>query len=464
MGKGKVDLVLKNGRIFTNGEVYEGGVAVNNGIIVALSHNELLPEGDQVIDLKGKLVLPGGIDPHVHFRDPGRSDRETFKTGTMAAAAGGVTTVLEHPISKPPQYSPEILKNRINVAKPQSLVDFAFYGAAGAQFPEEIGKVAKEGIVAFKTFLHEAPEGRDEEFIGLTMANDGEMFDGFREVAKTGLICAVHAENNDIIARMIKKLRADGRVDYMAHAESRPPISEIETVSKLIHFVRETGVKMDFCHISTPEAMELIKNAKLEGLEVYLETCPHYLFLTEEKIRELGPYAKCNPPLRPKNTVDGLWKYITDGTVDFIGSDHGPFLVSEKETGKKDIFVAPAGFPGIDLRLPLMLNAVSENKLTLKRAVELIAENPAKVFGIYPRKGVIQVGSDADFVIIDMESTLTVSKENNYSKAKDISLVYEGWILKGLPTHTIVRGKVIMENGIVDEKAQGWGELIKPLS
>lgn len=460
----KVDLVIKNGQVFTNGELLEGGIAVKDGIVVSISKDELLPDAEKVIDAKGRLVLPGGVDPHVHFRDPGRSDRETFKTGTMAAAAGGVTTVLEHPISKPPQYSPEILHNRINVAKPQSLVDFAFFGAAGAEFSDQIGKVAKEGIVAFKTFLHEAPEGRDEEFVGLTMANDGEMYDGFREVAKTGLICAVHAENNDIISRMIKKLRADGRVDYMAHAESRPPISEVETVSKLLYFVRETGVKMDFCHISTPEAMELVKQAKYEGLEVYLETCPHYLFLTEEKIRELGPFAKCNPPLRPKEMADKLWDYINDGTVDFIGSDHGPFLLSEKETGHKDIFVAPAGFPGIDLRLPLMLNAVAEGRVKLDRAIELISENPAKIFGLYPRKGVIQVGSDADFVVVDMDKKLTVSKEKNYSKAKDISLVYEGWELKGLPVYTVVRGRVVMDNGVVDESCEGWGELITPVN
>lgn len=460
----KVDLVIKNGQVYTNGDLFNGGVAIKDGVIVSICKNELLPEAEKVIDAGGNVVLPGGIDPHVHFRDPGRSDRETFKTGTMAAAAGGVTTVLEHPISKPPQYSPEILHNRIEVAKPQSLVDFAFYGAAGAQFPEEISKVAKEGIVAFKTFLHEAPEGRDEEFVGLTMANDGEMYDGFKEVAKTGLVCGVHAENNDIIARMIKKLRAEGRVDYMAHAESRPPISEIETVSKLLYYVKETGVKIDFCHISTPEAMELVKQAKYDGYEVYLETCPHYLFLTEEKIRELGPFAKCNPPLRPQEMVDKLWDYVNDGTVDFIGSDHGPFLLSEKETGHKDIFVAPAGFPGIDLRLPLMLNAVAEGKLKFNRAIELLSENPAKVFGLYPKKGVIQVGADADFVIVDLEKTLTVSKEKNYSKARDIALVYEGAELKGLPIYTIVRGRVVMDHGKVDEKAEGWGELVKPIA
>lgn len=459
----KADLVIQNGLVFTNGGLVKGGIAVYEGKIAAICEDRFLPDGEKIIDAKDKIVLPGGIDPHVHFRDPGRSDRETFKTGTMAAAAGGVTTVLEHPISKPPQYSPEILKNRIKVAKPQALVDFAFFGAAGAEFPEEISKIAKEGIIAYKTFLHEAPEGRDEEFIGLTMANDGEILDGFKEVAKTGLICAVHSENNDIIQRKIKELRDKGRIDFMAHAESRPPISEFETVSKLIQFAKETGAKIEFVHISTPEAMEMVKKAKYEGQELYLETCPHYLFLTEDKIRELGPFAKCNPPLRNKEIVDKLWDYINDGSVDFIGSDHGPFLLSEKEKGLEDIFASPAGFPGIDLRLPLMLNAVNEGRITLKRVVELISENPAKIFNIYPRKGVIEVGSDADFVIVDMNKEFTVSRDKMYSKAKDIARVYEGWKLKGMPEHTIVRGRVIMENTEVDEGAEGWGELIKPI-
>ena len=458
----KVDLIIKHGKVFTNGHLTKGAIAIKDGVIVAIGEENHLPEAERVIDARGHLILPGGIDPHVHFRDPGRPDRETFKTGTMAAAAGGVTTVLEHPISSPPQYSPEILANRVRVAEPQAVVDFAFFGAAGAEFPEEIAKIAKEGIVAYKTFLHEAPEGREAEFVGLTMADDGEMLDGFRAVAATGLICATHAENNAIISRKINELKAQGRTDFIAHAESRPPISEIETVGKLLHFVRETGVKIDFCHISTPEAMELVKQAKYEGYEVYLETCPHYLFLDEEKIRELGPFAKCNPPLRSKESSDKLWSYINDGSVDFIGSDHGPFLLSEKEKGLENIFAAPAGFPGIDLRLPLMYNAVTEGKLTLKRMVELISENPAKVFGLYPKKGVLNVGSDADLVIIDPNKTFVVSKDKNYSKSKDIAMVYEGMELKGRPLFTLVRGRVVMADGVVNENAEGWGQLVKP--
>ena len=457
-----LDLVLKNGNVYVEGSFKETAVGVKDGKIVVISDEAYMPEAEKVIDIKGQYVIPGTIDTHVHFRDPGRSERETFYTGSLAAAAGGVTTVMEHPISMPPQYNKEILDNRIKVADCQCIVDYCFYGAAGAEFPEEITKLAKEGIVAYKTFLHAAPEGRDKEFIGLTMANDAELITGLTEVAKTGLICATHAENNDMISANIKRLRKEGKVSGRDHALSRPPISEIESVEKMIRLARETGATIEFAHISTPEAMELIKKAKYEGQEVYLETCPHYLFLDEDDLEKYGTFAKCNPPLRKRELVEGLWKYIQDGSVDFIGSDHSPFLLSEKETGYEDIFKAPAGFPGIDLRLPLMLDAAAEGKVTIERVVELLVTNPAKIFKLFPQKGAIRVGSDADFVVFNMDETTVVDKNKCYSKAKDIAIPYDGRELKCKLDYTIVRGRVLMEHGIVDESAKAYGQLVKP--
>ncbi|MDO5714839.1 MAG: amidohydrolase family protein, partial [Tissierellia bacterium] len=188
-----IDLIIKNGKVFTNDTLIEADVLIKNGKIWAIVEDSdaLEIKAKKIIEADDLYVLPGSVDTHVHIRDPGRSDRETFETGTKCAAAGGVTTFFEHPISSPPQYSPEILRNRIEVAKPQCFVDYAFFGAAGAEFPEEITKIAKEGIVGYKTFLHKAQAGREKEFVGLTMANDGEMIKGFTEVAKTNLICTV---------------------------------------------------------------------------------------------------------------------------------------------------------------------------------------------------------------------------------------------------------------------------------
>lgn len=456
------DLVIKNVYLHTENGMTEAGVAVKDGKIIAIAADAYLPEAGKVIDGHGQHLLPGGVDPHVHFRDPSKNERETFMTGSMAAAAGGVTTVCEHPISLPPPYSPALLKNRIEIADRQSLVDFAFFGAAGADKLEEIPKVAKEDIIAFKTFFHEPPEGRDKEFEGLTMANDAKIYEGFQAVAKTGKILAIHAENNDIIADQIKKLRAEGKVSGIHHAESRPPVSEVEAVAKVLCLAKATGTKVQLCHISTGEAAELVKQAKLKGQEAYLETCPHYLFLNEEALEEFGPFAKCNPPLRKQELVDELWKYVQDGSVDLIGSDHGPFLTSEKETGYKDIFVAPAGFPGIDLRLPLMLTAVKQGKLTLQRVIELISTNPAKIYGLYPQKGAIAVGADADLVLVDLDKEFVVDRTKGYSRSSDIARVYDGWTLTGLPTMTMVRGRVVMQDGVVSEDNQAWGQLVSP--
>ena len=218
------------------------------------------------------------------------------------------------------------------------------------------------------------------------MKDDGEILEGLRSIAKTGKICAIHAENNDIIKRYTKDFIESDRIDGISHAYSRPPICEYETVNKIILFAREVGARIEFAHISTPEAMEMIKDAKNKGDELYAETCPSYLFFNEDYLKEYGPFAKCNPPLRSQENVDKLWDYINDGTVDFIGSDHAPYAYEEKLRGKKNIFDCPSGMPSIEVRIPLMLNAVNDNKLSLKRMVELVSTNPAKIFDLYPKK------------------------------------------------------------------------------
>ena len=458
----KADLVVKNARIYRDGDLVPGGIAAQNGKIVAVGTDEYMPEAVETIDAKGMALLPGVIDTHVHVRDPGHRERGTFATETRAAAAGGVTSFLEHPISSPPPYSPEILKNRIEVAAPQSLVDYAFFGAAGSEFPEQVEKVAQEGIVAFKTFLHEAPEGRDDEFRGLTMANDAGIMEGFQAVAKTGLILTVHAENNDIIQHLIRKFRAEGKTGFEYHAKSRPPITEIQSVEKLLRFAREYGTRLSIAHISTPEAMELLKRAKAEGLDVYAETCPHYLLLTEETIDKLGPFAKGNPPLRSREDVEELWKYVNDGTADFLGSDHGPFLLSEKESGLTDIFKAAAGPAAIELSLPLMLTAVRDGKLTLKRMVELMSSNPARIFGLAPEKGSLELGADADFVVVDLDNEFTVDNKELVTKSRDTTPMYNGFKLIGRPVHTVVRGRAVMKDRKIDDAAEGWGKWLKP--
>lgn len=459
-----LDLILKNAKVYLEDRFVEGvSVGVQAGQIAAIAVPECMPEGAQTLDLTGEYLIPGTIDTHMHVRDPGHTERGTFYTETMAAAAGGVTTILEQPISVPPQHNVEILERRIARAEAQCVVDFAFYGAAGGEYLEDIAQLAADGrIVAYKTFLHAPPEGREQEFQGLTMADDAQLYAGMRELAKTGLFCAFHAENNDMIAANIRRLRAEGRVSPEYHCVSRPTVAEVTSVERILNFVRETGARVEIAHVSCPEVMELLRQAKKDGLPVYVETCPHYLFLTEEDMVKFGPYAKCNPPVRSRAQAEKLWDYINDGTVDYMGSDHSPFLVEEKTRGLKDIFAAAAGFPGADLRLPLMLDAVAEGRTTLEKVVELLSVNPARCFGLYPTKGTIQVGADADFTLFRMDRHTVVDKARNYSHARDIAIPYDGRELKCAVTGTIVRGRAVMRDGVVDETAKAYGHLVIP--
>ena len=457
-----LDLLVKNGLTYVDGVFKKCDVGVKDGKIACVAECGILGEAKRVIEAEGKYVIPGGIDTHVHIRSPGHDDREDFYTGTMSAAQGGCTTILEHPISTPPQYNKEILDNRKNIARDKCVVDYAFYGAAGGEFPEEITEIAKEGIVAYKSFLHQAPEGREKEFVGLTMANDAEILVGMREIAKTGLMMASHAENNDLITYNIAKMRAEGHTKPLDHCKSRPPITEYSTVAKLIMFAKETGCTLELAHMSTVESMELARKARFEGQKVFVETCPHYLLLDETALEKYGPFARCNPPLRPKETVEKLWDYVNDGTIDFIGSDQGPFLLSEKEQGNEDIFKAFCGAPGVDLRLPLMLDAAARGKTTIERVVELLCVNPARCFNIYPQKGTISAGADADLVVFDMNDTTVVDRNKSYSKARETARIFDGWELGCKLNYTVVRGRVLMEDGVVDPDCAGYGQLVTP--
>lgn len=457
-----VDLVIKNSKVVTHDNIIQGGVAIKDGKIVSVGFDEDLPESKEVIDGKGNYLIPGGVDPHVHIRYPGGAHRETFETGTRAAAAGGITTIIEHPISDPPQYSVEILNKRVEAVKEQAIVDVGFLGAAGGGHLDQIAQIGKGGILGYKTFLHDAPEGRESEFEGLTSKNNFELNEVLKEISKTSLLASAHAEDNDLVLEGIAKLRREGKTYPKAHCESRPPIVEVLAVEKLIRLSKENGTRLYLVHMSTPEAIELAKKARQSGQEIYIETCPHYLYLTEDALDEFGAYAKCNPALRDKNRVYKMWDYIQDGTIDTIGSDHAPYTVEEKERKKEDVFVAPSGFPGIETIMPLMLTAVRENKISINRAVELLSTNSSRIFGLYPKKGIISPGADADLVLVDLDEEYTVHASDMFTKARDVAKVYEGKRVYGKIKKTILRGKVIYDNGQVLVEP-GYGQWIVPV-
>ena len=455
-----MDLVIKGAQVVTENGIFTGGVAVKDGKIVAIGRDESLPSGKTEIDAAGQYLLPGGVDPHVHIRYPGGAHRETFITGSMAAAAGGVTTIIEHPISSPPQYSTETLMKRVEAVQEQAVVDVAFLGAAGGNRLEFIQEIGGAGIVGYKSFLHAAPEGRAKEFDGLTMESNYELYRGFEEIKKTGLPMTAHAEDNDLIVGFTKEFRARGATSGIDHAKARPTLSEVMSVERLIRLAKETGVPLYLVHISTPEAVAVAKAARDEGLNLHIETCPHYLYLTEESLVKYGAYAKCNPPLRTYEQTQKMWEYIMDGTIDTVGSDHAPYTVEEKEKNKEDIFVAPAGFPGIETRLPLILTAVKDGKISLERAVDLISTKPSKIFGLYPRKGAITVGADADLVLVNLTDEYELQHADMVTQAKDVGVVYDGQKVYGKVRKTFVRGEVVYDEGKITVNP-GYGQWVK---
>lgn len=453
----KYDLVVRSDKTYIDHRLTNCNIGIKDGIIATLSTEEL--DAEEVIDAMGKLVLPGTIDPHVHLRVPGNEYRETFISGTQEAALGGVTTILEMPISSPPPYSPEIVYNRMTLAEKDAVVDIAFFGAAGIDQKDNIIPCSKTGIVAFKTFLHEAPPGREKEFIGLTAPDTGDQYELMEILGKTDLITAFHAENNDMIKKNVARLRKEGKVSPIYHERSRPPVVEIETTAKILLFAEKTGAKVEIAHISTPEAVELVNQAKAKGVSVVAETCPHYLFLNEDALIKFGAFAKCNPPLRSEEQRVKMWEHLVNGDFDFVGSDHAPYTKEEKESGNGDIFVPPAGFPGLSTRLPLMFTAVKEGKLKLEQMVRLICENPARIFGLYPKKGVLLPGSDADLIIIDPDNKSIIDKDKMFTKCKDSAVVYDGWEVYGQPEKTIVRGRVVYDQGVI-KVDPGYGKVI----
>ncbi|WP_240842538.1 dihydroorotase family protein [Acidaminobacter sp. JC074] len=448
------DLKIQNATYYSCDMFLKGNIYISDGIIKCISLED--SPSKEVIDAKNYFVLPGIIDPHMHFRDPGNTEREDFYSGSQAAAAGGITTVFEMPISKPPVYNTHILDNRIRIAKEKSMVNFAFYGAAGYENLDDLDDLSRAGVVAFKTFLHPAPIGRDEEFRGLTVRDDGELFRLFQKAADYDFRLCFHAENNDIIKACAEKLEIE---DNSYHYKSRPKSAELSSVSTLIHLAESFKVKIGICHISCPEAIDLIQAAKKRGLDVIAETCPHYLVMDHGHIMKYGAFAKCNPPLRSKEDVKGMWHHLSKRHIDTLCSDHAPFVLEEKNKGIKASY---AGMPGIEVSLPIMLNQVNLGNLTLGDVVRLMSENIAKLYGLYPRKGSLSVGADADITIVDMNRQHVFKKDHLKTKSKDTALVFDGMQVKGMPVYTIVSGQTVMDHGQVS-LLKGHGKFVKRL-
>lgn len=424
-----------------------------------MAKDATLPSGEETIDAKGGLIMPGFIDAHCHIRGMQRSDWEDFTSGTKAAAAGGVTTILEMPITIPPTSTVPDFKEKKKSASHEAIVNFALYAGAGTQNIGEISGMAKEGAIAFKTFMHPPPPGREQEFWGFFVTDDGAFLDVLRQIAQTGLISSVHAENPEIADHLARKLQMAGRRDLAAYLESRPSITEFEGIARAAMLASEARVRMHICHVSAKEAVNTIRAIRGRGQRLTAETSPHYLTFTFDEVKHLGPYAKINPPIRHREDRDTLWNALRNGAIDIVASDHGAFPKDVKDAGRDDIWRAYMGAPGLEAMGPVMLTHMNRGLISLEQLVKVLSENVAKIFGLYPRKGSLTVGSDADLIIVNPNKRRKLKAQDFYTKAREAARLYDGFEVQGVPVLAVVNGVQIMKDGEVFGKS-GTGRFV----
>jgi allantoinase len=446
------DLVVHGGKLATDYGVFDATIVVRGGRIGAIEDAlSRGPVAEHKIDARGRIVIPGAIDPHSHFWEPApQVYREGFESGTKACAAGGVTTVLEHPISIPPPKDAATFLAKKALASGKCVVDFGLWGAL---IPEAIPNLAAMhdlGAVAFKGFMSEA--GAD-----YPMVDDGHLLAGLQSASRLDAIIGVHAESECLTRYFSEKLAREGRRDPRAIAEGRPPIAEYEAMQRAILLARHANARLHIVHMSIPEGAELVQAARRDGVRVTSETCPHYLHLDWTALDRRGAYAKCKPPLRSPESTERLWQAVLGGGIDFIASDHAPYSHEEKEG---DIWQAGWGMTGIQTMIPILISdGVIKRGWDLSAFVRFISTRTAQVFGLYGRKGTIRVGSDADLVVIDLNGAWTVRRDDLFYRQAWSAL--EGETLQGRIEQTIVRGRVVYNRGEITV-SPGYGQFVAP--
>jgi len=416
-----LDLCITNCKLDINSK--EVCLGIKDGKIVSIK--KIPSSACENIDVNGKLVLPGLIDAHVHFRDPGLTIKEDFFTGSAAAAAGGFTTVMDMPNTVPPTNTSPAFREKIRIANSKSLVDFGLH--VGVADLHHISELAELRPASFKIFMD--------------LVNSDFLVEAFKKIKELGEnhLISLHAEDPQVVNQCTQRMKMKGSSPKL-YAQARPPQAEIEAVTSAISLTEKFQTKVHFCHVSTPKSLKIINEAKNAGQHITSEITPHHLFLDSGYLEKYGNFAKTNPPLRDMEsrlTVEYL------PSLDIIGTDHAPHTIEEKE---KNVWNAPPGIPGLETILPLLLTQLNQRKISVEDIKRLLCENPAKIFNI-PHKGFIMEGMDADLVVVDLKKESVIDPDNFQSKAKYSP--FEGFRVQGIPIMTLVRGKLVMENGVI---------------
>ncbi len=452
------DLVISGGKIVTATDSFQSDIGVKDEKIVAIKKNLDSSSAEEVIDAKGKLVFPGGIDVHVHFQLPfsGTVSADDFENGTKAAACGGVTTILDFAIQQKGSSIMEAVKARRAEADSKVCVDYGLHAAItdwNDKTQEEIKQVIDYGIPTFKMFMIYKNEG--------WMADDGMLFQALEETLKYGGHIGVHAESVDILDMLIERYAKEKeKWGAYGHTLSRPCYTEEEAIVRAIKWAEATGGKLYIVHMSTGEGADAVRAGKARGVNVYAETCPQYLLLDDEVFKgENGHlYATC-PQIKKPHDSERLWKGLKEGDVQVVATDTCTFTTEQKAAWNGDFRKIPFGMPGVETMVPLMYTeGVGKRGFSLNQFVALVSTNPAKLFGMYPKKGTLEVGSDADILVFDPEQDVTIHASDLQTNC-DWS-PFEGWKLKGYPYMTISRGKVVAKEGKFVGEA-GHGRFLK---
>ncbi|MFW9958463.1 MAG: dihydroorotase family protein [Candidatus Odinarchaeota archaeon] len=451
MDRGSVDLVIRNAQLLMESGLVRGGVGVSDGAISIIATDEHLPDADTTIDAKGYILMPGLIDGHAHVHDPNMLSHESFQSGSRAAAGGGVTTLIDMPLTNQVD-SVATLEDKIQAGVAHSLVDFSFYaGMIKSENIPVIPTLIEKGIAAFKAFTCEPFQ-----------VSSGVITKALSEVSEYGGHLTVHSEDQGVLDEFKKDM--DGEWDApISHSLARPNLAEQLAIKQNTSLAEQTGGHLHIAHVTTREGLNEIERAKLHGTMVTTEVCPHHLMFYRDDMNRLGPRSKMNPPLRTKEDRAALWSCLLRGIIDITVSDHAPCPIEKKEAGKEDIREAWSGVDGTQMILRVLLSeGINKGRLSYTRLLKIASRNPARIFGLYPKKGALRIGSDADFVIFDPNREEKITAEMMFSKCE--WTLYEGLTMRGAPVMTFVRGiqvfgesKILAKPGWCEFQAMGSG-------
>ena len=421
-------VLVKNGTLVDGGGRYRADVLAEDGVITAIGR-DLSAAGAEVYDAAGQYVLPGLIDAHVHFRDPGLTYKEDFATGSRAAIHGGVTAVLDMPNVVPVTSTRARLLERMAEARARCAVNIRFFALLTEDNLSEMEGMWEAGAVGFKLFLGTSTGN-------VACPSDGVLLEQFRKAAALGARIAIHAENNGINGYYTKYYQDQGRTDPAVLPLARPAFSEAEAVGRAIAFAREAGTRIHICHVSTAAGAELIRRARREGVDVTCETAPQYLLLNQEAYTVKGPIIKAYPTIKSEADRLGLWAAVEDGTIDFIATDHAPHTREEKQG---NVWTVTGGVSGVEIALPLLLTEVNRGRLTLEQVVRLMAEGPARVWSLAPW-GALRPGAPANLTVADLDRAWVIDEEKLHGKNNVTA--FGGTPVQGAAAAAVVNGRL----------------------